>query len=76
MPATDLPSPCTRACTLDPATDVCFGYYRTLDEIMSWTNYSVEEKGNVLKNAKQRKHERDLKFGKPSAPATDTKKTS
>ena len=30
-------SPCTKVCTLDPATGLCRGCWRTLDEIAAWS---------------------------------------
>jgi predicted Fe-S protein YdhL (DUF1289 family) len=32
-----VPSPCTKVCTMDPATGLCRGCHRTLDEIAAWT---------------------------------------
>ena len=29
-------SPCNKVCTLDPATQVCIGCFRTMDEIAAW----------------------------------------
>ena len=50
-------SPCSRSCTLD-SNDICPGYYRTLEEIVSWSNYSAEEKWTVLEKLEERKQER------------------
>lgn len=43
------PSPCTNLCTVDPATDVCRGCGRTMDEIARWGWMTAEEKTNVLR---------------------------
>ena len=38
LPADDpVPSPCICVCTMDPATGLCIGCYRTLDEIAGWS---------------------------------------
>lgn len=50
-------SPCVRACTLDPDSDVCLGCYRTLDEITGWSGYSAAEKQLVLGKLEGRKRE-------------------
>ena len=31
-----VPSPCTSVCRMDPATGLCLGCWRTLDEIAAW----------------------------------------
>ena len=40
-------SPCTSVCTIDRATGLCAGCYRTLDEIAGWIDLSAEQKRNV-----------------------------
>ncbi len=42
-------SPCRKLCALDPATRVCAGCLRTLDEIARWSRMSDEEKHGVLR---------------------------
>ena len=42
-------SPCRKLCALDPATRVCAGCPRTLDEIARWSRMSDEEKRGVLR---------------------------
>lgn len=41
-------SPCVGVCKMDPATDLCRGCRRTLDEIAGWTVFSTAEKLAVL----------------------------
>ena len=41
-------SPCIRSCTLDAAGQLCIGCFRTLDEIMAWTQLSEAERASVL----------------------------
>ena len=44
----DVPSPCNRICILDPATQVCIGCFRTLDEIARWSGMDEDEKARVV----------------------------
>jgi len=41
-------SPCTSVCTIDQASGLCAGCFRTLDEIAGWIRLSEEEKRTVL----------------------------
>ena len=41
-------SPCIDICRMNPATALCEGCYRTLDEIATWSSLSHEEKRAVL----------------------------
>ena len=40
-------SPCVDVCTLDPATQLCIGCYRTIEEIAGWASYSDEQRSAV-----------------------------
>jgi len=40
--STDVESPCTSVCTIDSATGLCAGCYRTLDEIAGWIDLSEQ----------------------------------
>jgi len=44
----DVPSPCVRLCTLDPATDTCVGCLRTRAEIKAWRGLEPAEKRALL----------------------------
>ena len=41
-------SPCTSVCTIDPATGLCRGCFRTLDEIAGWIDLTPEQKRLLL----------------------------
>jgi len=41
-------SPCTRVCTLDPASGLCLGCGRSLDEIVRWTQMTETERERVV----------------------------
>ncbi|MBV1878784.1 MAG: DUF1289 domain-containing protein [Pseudomonadales bacterium] len=43
-------SPCIRHCTLDE-TDICVGCYRSLDEILQWSEASNEQRLKILKQS-------------------------
>jgi predicted Fe-S protein YdhL (DUF1289 family) len=41
-------SPCVRICSLDPASDVCVGCGRTIDEITRWYGMSGDERRRIM----------------------------
>jgi predicted Fe-S protein YdhL (DUF1289 family) len=43
-----LPSPCTKDCKLDPATGLCRGCKRTIEEIVGWGGASEAEQARIL----------------------------
>jgi uncharacterized protein len=47
-------SPCTRVCTLDPASGLCLGCGRSLDEIARWTQMTDAERARVVAEAGRR----------------------
>ena len=46
-------SPCVRNCCLND-DDICLGCFRSLDEIMSWSEAGDQERRVILQNAQQR----------------------
>jgi predicted Fe-S protein YdhL (DUF1289 family) len=42
------PSPCLGICLMDPATRMCRGCLRTIDEIRSWYEASAADKRSIL----------------------------
>jgi len=49
-----VPSPCIRVCMIDPATGLCRGCRRTLEEISSWSALPAEEKRALLEALRAR----------------------
>lgn len=45
-----VPSPCISLCRMDPATTLCQGCFRTLDEIAAWGMASEEERRAVWRH--------------------------
>jgi uncharacterized protein len=41
-------SPCVKICSLDPASDLCNGCGRTLDEITRWYGMSNDERRRIM----------------------------
>ena len=41
-------SPCISVCAIDPATGLCSGCFRTLDEIAGWIDFSASDKRQIL----------------------------
>ena len=50
-----VPSPCVSICTMDPATGLCSGCLRTIDEIAGWSSYSNSEKRAVWQSIAARR---------------------
>jgi predicted Fe-S protein YdhL (DUF1289 family) len=46
--AEEVASPCINICRMNPATGLCEGCFRTLDEIAAWSMMSGEEKRAVI----------------------------
>lgn len=47
-PSDDGESPCNSVCTMDEASGLCAGCFRTLDEIAAWSRLSDDERRAVL----------------------------
>lgn len=41
-------SPCIKVCVIDPATGLCSGCLRTLDEIASWSRLPDETRRRII----------------------------
>lgn len=41
-------SPCNKVCILDPATQLCIGCFRTMDEIAAWGALTDSERATIL----------------------------
>jgi predicted Fe-S protein YdhL (DUF1289 family) len=52
---TTVPSPCIAVCQLDPATDLCIGCQRHVDEIRDWPIMTAEEKRETLTRIEARR---------------------
>ncbi len=53
----DIASPCVRNCCLDDG-DICLGCFRSLEEIVRWSEASDSERRAILHDALQRKEMR------------------
>jgi hypothetical protein len=47
-------SPCVNVCVLDPASGLCRGCGRTLDEIAQWTRLDPAERARITVEAPKR----------------------
>ncbi|HEX6635882.1 MAG TPA: DUF1289 domain-containing protein [Usitatibacter sp.] len=54
----EVPSPCNKVCTVDPATGLCIGCLRTLDEIAAWGGMTNAERRAVLEALAERRENR------------------
>jgi len=52
-----VPSPCIDVCKMDPATGLCVGCARTLDEIAAWSTLDDMAKRKVWKLLPARREE-------------------
>ena len=50
-------SPCTKVCTMEPASGLCMGCLRTLEEIAGWGGMTNEERRRVLDHVEARRRE-------------------
>jgi predicted Fe-S protein YdhL (DUF1289 family) len=41
-------SPCIKTCVIDPATRLCDGCGRTLDEIAAWSTYTNDDRRRIM----------------------------
>lgn len=54
----NIPSPCIHVCVHDK-DEICMGCYRSVDEIRRWWKSTDEEKLQIIKNADERKAQKD-----------------
>jgi predicted Fe-S protein YdhL (DUF1289 family) len=47
-------SPCTKVCTIDPRSKLCLGCGRSLSEIGQWTSMSETERLRIMRELPQR----------------------
>ncbi len=41
-------SPCTKVCVIDPASRLCTGCLRSIDEITAWGRLTPEERRKIM----------------------------
>jgi predicted Fe-S protein YdhL (DUF1289 family) len=56
-------SPCINICEIDPATRLCEGCHRSLEEIAAWADASDATKRLILAAVAQRRGKRDPDAG-------------
>ena len=49
-----LETPCIDICTIDEATGLCKGCYRTIDEIAGWASMTAEQRRAIMAILPQR----------------------
>lgn len=47
-PPPKMETPCVKNCTIDEASGLCCGCFRTLDEIAMWGGYSPDERRAIM----------------------------
>ena len=58
---TPVPSPCINLCKMVPATGLCEGCMRTIDEIIGWSSASDESKRAIWQEIRRREALIDFK---------------
>jgi predicted Fe-S protein YdhL (DUF1289 family) len=53
-PPKPVSSPCTLVCVMNPATGLCYGCHRTIEEIAAWSLYSDSERAVITADLKER----------------------
>ena len=48
VPAQAIASPCVNICRIDPASSLCEGCARTIDEIAGWTTMNPAQRAAIL----------------------------
>ena len=61
MNPSSLSSPCIRQCCLND-NDICLGCFRSLTEIIGWTEANDDERRQILNNTTARRHDHLLKY--------------
>jgi len=54
MQQQEVQSPCVSICTMDEATGLCMGCYRTLEEIQQWWDLDAAGKQTIVDKADRR----------------------
>lgn len=62
-------TPCTKVCIVDPASRLCRGCGRTLDEIGGWTAMTEGERRRIMAELPARQARRDPPVNDKAAPA-------
>ena len=52
-----LPSPCINLCRMDPASGLCRGCFRTLDEISAWARIDDTRQAEILSAVTNRREQ-------------------
>ncbi len=52
-------SPCINVCQMDPASGLCRGCFRTLDEIARWTRIDDAERVTIINAVARRRLDHD-----------------
>ena len=60
-------SPCTKVCTIDPASGLCRGCGRSLDEIARWISLTESERARIMAELPRRLAGSGLRAEKRSA---------
>ncbi|VDS07213.1 hypothetical protein PARHAE_00386 [Paracoccus haematequi] len=51
-------SPCIKVCVIDPASGLCTGCWRSLDEIAAWATLSPEARQRIMADLPARRQQK------------------
>jgi len=51
----DLVSPCIGVCQMDPATELCRGCWRTIEEIAAWSGLDRDGRYAIIQKLRERR---------------------
>jgi predicted Fe-S protein YdhL (DUF1289 family) len=60
MDRSSIETPCVKVCRIDPATKLCTGCWRTLDEIIGWLAMTPAERRSVMEGLPPRRQAMEL----------------
>ncbi|MCE7027635.1 DUF1289 domain-containing protein [Jiella avicenniae] len=64
-------SPCIRICSIDPATELCLGCGRTIEEIAGWASFSPQTRRTIMARLGEAKADPDGATNTGTASARD-----
>jgi len=64
-------SPCIKVCVIAPATGLCSGCGRTLEEIARWGSMGADERASIMRSLPERLAQADVQptFSRGSRPS-------
>jgi predicted Fe-S protein YdhL (DUF1289 family) len=68
----EIKSPCVKICVIHPASRLCTGCLRTIDEIGAWSRISAESRSDIINDLPNRKSQISQRRGGRAARLKET----